>query len=55
MDGESETDFPSNVICQSVGSSGVTTSLPHPQQHPCTTVAKGIDTYNTPSVKASGM
>ena len=55
MDGESETAFPSKVISQSMGSRGVATSFPHPQQHVCATVAKGIDTYNTPSVKASGM
>lgn len=44
MDGSSDTVSPSKISFQSVGVSGVTTSLPQPQQQRCIAVAYETDT-----------
>jgi hypothetical protein len=43
-DGHKETVSPSNIIFQSVGVKGVTTSSPHPQQQLCAAVVYSIET-----------
>jgi len=55
MEGLNETVLPSKINSQSVGESGVTTSLPQPQTHLCIAVQYSIEIYKTPSSILSGI